>query len=28
LHVTHKVARGKACNRPLPIGCPQLSQLP
>ena len=28
LHVTHKVARGNACNRPLPIGCPQLSQLP
>jgi hypothetical protein len=28
LHVTHKVARGKACNRPLPIGWPQLSQLP
>jgi hypothetical protein len=28
LHVTHKVARGKACNRPLPMGCPQLSQLP
>src|SRR5687768_841179 len=28
LHVTHNVARGNACNRPLPIGCPQLSQLP
>jgi hypothetical protein len=28
LHVTHKVARGNACNRPLPIGCPQMSQLP
>ena len=28
LQVTHRVARGKACSRPLPIGWPQLSQLP
>ena len=28
LQVTHSVARGNACRRPLPIGWPQLSQLP
>ena len=28
LHVTHSVARGNACSRPLPIGLPQFSQMP
>ena len=28
LHDTHRVARGKACSRALPIGLPQLSQMP
>ena len=28
LHDTHRVARGKACRRALPIGLPQDSQIP
>jgi len=28
LHDTHRVARGNACRRAFPIGCPQDSQTP